>query len=117
MLHVAERRGAMSEPAALAAESLMELEQELGRRPVGAVNDEAPAEPLGLGADFGAVARNPRLVVLAPVLGPAGRDGAGPFRLDEFDAPSVRESLLGGVDDLHHVTQRSGCRQPAEGRL
>ena len=44
----------MSNAAAVAAESLMELEQEFGRRQVGPVNDEAPAEPFGLGADFGA---------------------------------------------------------------
>src|SRR5882762_5004488 len=104
LLHRGGSGGAMSDAAALAAEALMQLEQKFGGRPVGSVNDEAPAEPLGLGTDFGAVARNSRHVVLAPVLGPAGRYGAGPFRLDEFDAPGVREGLFGGIDDLHHVT-------------
>src|SRR5215813_3508442 len=102
----------MSEAAALGSQALMQLEQDLGRRPVGSVNDEAPAESLGLGTDFGAVARNPRHVVLAPVLGPASRDGTGPLRLDELDAPRVREGLLGRVDDLYHVPQRSGRRHP-----
>src|SRR5215470_6980704 len=105
----------MSDAAALAAEPLMQLEQELRWRPVGSMNDEAPAEPLGLGADFGAVARNSRHVILAPVLGPAGPDGAGPLRLDELDAPRVREGLLSGIDDLNHVAQRSGSRQPRDG--
>src|SRR5258708_38321107 len=104
----------MSDAAALAAQALMQLEQKLGRRPVGSMNDEAPAEPLGLGTDFGAVARNSRHVVLAPVLGPAGRDGAGSFRLDEFDAPSVRESLLGRAHALHHLDPRSRWPQTAE---
>src|SRR5260370_5656269 len=90
----------------------MQLEQKLGRRPVGSVNDEAPSEPLGFGADFGAVARNSRHVILAPVLGPAGRDGPGPFWLDEFDAPSVKEGLLGGGADLPPVTQRPRCPPP-----
>ena len=63
----------MSDAAAVAAEALMELEQEIGRRPVGAVNDEAPAEAVGLGANFGAVALHPRRIVLAPVLGAARR--------------------------------------------
>src|SRR5215467_662580 len=102
----------MSDAAALAAKSLMQLEQEIGCRPVGAVNDEAPADPFGLGADFCAMACNSRLVILSPVLGPAGCDSAGAFRLDEFDPPRVRKGLLGGVDDLHDVTQRSSCRQP-----
>src|SRR5215471_242334 len=107
----------MPDAATLATQALMQLEQQLGRRPVGPVNDEAPAEPIGLGADFGSVARNSRYVILAPVLGSAGRDGAGPFRFNEFDAPRVRKGLLCGIDDLHHVTERSGCRQPGERRL
>jgi len=107
----------MSGAAALAAELLMKLEQEIGGRPIGAVDDEAPADLLGLGADFGAVARDPRLIVLAPVLGATGRDGASPFRLDEFDAPGVREGLLGGIHDLHDVAERSGGRQPGDGLL
>src|SRR5262252_3187495 len=91
----------MSDAAPLAAKSLMQLEQEIGRRPVGAVDDEAPAEPLGLGADFGAMACNSRLVILAPVLGPPARDIPGPFRLDEFDPPRVRKGPPGRVNDLY----------------
>src|SRR5258708_12368599 len=93
----------------------MQLEQKLGCRPVGSVNDEAPSEPLGFGADFGAVARNSRHVILAPVLGPAGRNGPGPFRLDEFDASSVREGLLGGVAHLPHPTHPPPSPPPPPG--
>ena len=49
----------------------MQPQQQVGGRPVGAVDRERPAEPVGLGADLGAVALHPGLVLLAPGLGAA----------------------------------------------
>ena len=62
----------------------MEREQQLVRRPVGAVDDEAPAELVGQRADFGAVACEPLLVVGPPVLGAAGNDFAEYLFIHEF---------------------------------
>ena len=76
---------------------------ELGGGPVGAVDRERPAEPIGLDPDLGAMARHPGFVLLAPGLGAAGRDGAGAFRLEELDAAGIREGLLGRIDDLFGV--------------
>ena len=50
-----------ADAAASGAQLAVQLQQQLGRRPVGAVDGEAPAEPVGLGADLGAVALDPRL--------------------------------------------------------
>ena len=52
----------------IAADAGVQRQQELARRAVGAVDDEAPAEPVGLAADFGAVARDARDVIGAPGL-------------------------------------------------
>ena len=82
---------------------------------VGAVDGEAPAEPAGLGADLVAVALQPRLVVGAPVLGAAGGDLAGAFRLGELDAAGIGEGLLGRIDDLDEVALRAVGRKAASG--
>src|SRR5215470_7131208 len=95
-LPMAQRTPAVdSGTLASGAELLMQFQQQFGGRPVGAVDDEAPTQPVGLQSDFGAVAFDARRVVLAPGLGTAGRDGAGALRLDEFDAPRIREGFLG----------------------
>src|SRR5262249_57324267 len=92
-----------AETVAAAAELRVQREQQLARCTVGAVNHEAPSEPVGLGADLGAMALDARLVVGAPGLGAACRHGAGAFRLDELDAARIREGLLGGIDHLAHL--------------
>ena len=65
----------------------MQREHQFGRRAVGAVNGEAPAELVGFGADFGAMARDALLVVRLPGLGAAGGDRAAAFGLDELTRP------------------------------
>src|SRR5689334_18350366 len=92
-----------AEALAAAAEPRVQRQQELARRPVGAMDDKTPAEPVGFGADLGAMALDARLVVGAPGLGAARRDGAGAFWLDEFDASRVGKRLLRRIDHLHHV--------------
>ena len=89
------------------ADARMQRQQQLVRRAVGAVDGEAPAELGGLGADFVAVAREPRLVVGAPVLGAAGGDLAGAFRLDELDAAGIGEGLFRRIDDLDQMALRA----------
>ncbi len=86
----------------------MQHEQQFARGPVGAMDGETPAEPVGLGADLRAMARHQALVVVAPGLGAAGGDGTGAFRLDEFDAAGIGETFLGRIDDLHDVAVRAG---------
>src|SRR5690348_11571277 len=68
------------------AQTRMQCEQEFGRRPVGAMDGEAPAELVGLGADFRAMTRDARLVFMLPGLGAAGGNRARAFGLDELDA-------------------------------
>ena len=96
------------------AHARVQRQQQLGRRPVGAVDGEAPAELVGLGADLGAVARDARLVVGLPGLGAAGRDRAGAFRLDELDAAGIGKGLFRRIDDLHGVAMRAGRRELRE---
>ncbi len=86
----------------------MQRKQQLGRGPVGAVDREAPAEPIGLGPDLGPVARNTRVVLGLPGFGAAGGDGTAAFRLDELDAAGLGKGLLSRIDDLHSVTMRAG---------
>src|SRR4029078_8870310 len=85
-----------------------EHRQQRGRGSVGAVDGEAPAEPVGLGSDLGAVTRDPRVVLRLPGFGAAGGDGAGAVGFDELDAAGIGKGLLGGIDDLHGVTMRAG---------
>src|SRR3954452_12198161 len=82
----------------------VQREQKLARRTVGAVDDEAPAEPVGFGADFGAMALDPRLIFLAPSLRASDGDRVPVLRVDELDPTGEREGLLGGIDDLHHMS-------------
>src|SRR5215217_4016527 len=86
-------------------------EQEFGRGPVGAVNAEAPAEPVGFAAQFDAMALNPGLIVVAPRFGAAGRDLTAAFRLYEFDAPGIRKCFFRGIDDLHQMSMRAARRK------
>src|SRR4051812_5063191 len=83
--------------------SRMQVEQQLARRPVGAMDDEAPAQAIRLGADFGAVALDALLVLLAPGFGAADRDRVAVLGIDELDAPGERERLFRRIDDLDHV--------------
>src|SRR5438093_821135 len=86
----------------------VQSQQQLTRGTVGAVNGESPAEAIGFLADRCAMAVEAPLVVRAPGLGTAGRDGARPLRLDELDPAGVRERLLRRIDDLDHVTMGAG---------
>src|SRR5205807_9669291 len=54
------------------------------------LNDEAPAQAIRLGADFGAVALDARLVLVAPGFRTADRDRVPVLRIDELDAPGKR---------------------------
>src|SRR5437899_3357767 len=90
------------------AEPGVQLEQKVGRGAIGAMDDEAPTETFGLGADFGAMTFDTGRVIRSPRFRPSGRDGAGAFGLDKFDAAVIGEGLFGRVDNLHHVALRSG---------
>src|SRR6185369_15349876 len=81
----------------------VQREQKLARRAIGAMDDEAPAEPVGFGADLGAVAFHARLVFVAPGFRAADRDRMAVLRIDELDAAGEREGLLDRIDNLHHV--------------
>ena len=74
---------------------------------IGAVDGEAPAELGGFGANFVAVAREPRGVVGAPVLGAAGGDLANTLRLGELDAAGIGEGLFRRIDDLDEMALRA----------
>src|SRR5579862_5968800 len=87
----------------------VQRQQELARRTIGAVDDEAPAEPIGLAADFIAVTRNARRVVRFPALGAAGGDAAAALGFDELDAAPIGESLFRRIDDLHDVAMRAAA--------
>ena len=95
--------------AGAGAHAGVQRQQKLARRTVGAVNDEAPAEPVGLGANFGTVALDARLVLLAPGFGTADRDRMSVLGIDEFHAAGERECLLGRIEffdpeDGHSIT-------------
>ena len=92
-----------SQVACAGADAGMQRKQQLAGRTIGAMDDETPAEPVGLSADLVAVAVHTRGVIGAPGFGAARRDAAAAFRLDELDAAPIRECLLGRIDDLHHV--------------
>jgi len=63
---------ALGAALAIGAELAVQLQQQLAGRPVGAMNDEAPADAVGLGADLIAMPRDARLIVVAPGFGAAG---------------------------------------------
>ena len=99
----ARASGAMSGAAASGAERSCSLSRSsVAGRSVRWMMKLQPSRSV-FGADFGAVALDARRIIRAPGLGPARRDGAGAFRLDEFDAARIREGFLGRVDDLHDV--------------
>ena len=70
--------GAHVKVACAGAHARMQHKQQFAGRPVGAVDGEAPAQPVGFGADLRAVARHQALVIVTPCLGAAGGDGAAP---------------------------------------
>src|SRR5262249_56184112 len=87
----------------------MQREQQLGRRPVGAMDGEAPAELVGFGPDFRAMTRDARLVFSLPGLGAAGGDGACALRLDELDAAGIGKGLFRRIDDLPGMAMDPPC--------
>src|SRR5215813_2481299 len=93
----------------------MQREQQFGRRPVGAMDGEAPAELVGLGADLRAMTGDARLVFALPGLGAAGGDGARALGLDELDATGIGKGFFRRIDDLHGVAVGAGCRELSEG--
>ena len=93
----------------------VQSEQELVGRAVGAVDGEAPAEPIGLAADFGTMSRNAGDVIRAPVLGAPGSDPAAALGLDELDAAPIWESLFGGIDDLNYVAVSAAAGKLGDG--
>src|SRR5262245_16397075 len=48
--------------------AVVQPQQQVGRRAIGAMDDERPAEPVGLRPDLGAVTLDPQLIVGAPGL-------------------------------------------------
>src|SRR5262249_8219143 len=90
------------------AQTRMQREQQFGRRVVGAMNGEAPAELVGLGTDFRAVTRHAGLVFALPSLGAAGGDRARAFRLDELNAAGIGKGLFRRIDDLHGMAMGAG---------
>src|SRR5207237_10095348 len=94
---------ALSAALAAAAKLAMQLKQQLAGWPVGTMNREGPAHPVGFAADFVAVLRDPRLVVVAPGFGAACCDGAGAFRFHELDATSIGKRFFRRIDDLDGV--------------
>ena len=68
---------------------------------------ETPAEPVGFAADCGAVLRDLRDVIGAPVFRPSRSDTSTVFRLDEFDAFETLELLFGEPPRDFGVRRRS----------
>src|SRR5215472_7294058 len=93
------------------AELPMQSEEKLTRGTVGAMNDEAPAQAIGLGADFCTVALDAGHIVRTPGFRASGRDGSGPLWLHEFDSTRIGKSFLGRIDDLHDVAGSAGRRK------
>src|SRR6202012_2815832 len=93
------------------AELAVEGEEKLTRRTIGAMNDEAPAQAIGLGADFCAVSLDAGHIVGTPGFRASGRDGPTALGLYEFDPARIGKSLLGRINDLHDVAGSAGRRQ------
>ena len=85
----------------------MQRQHEFARRPVGAMDDEAPAEMIGFGADLGTMALEPLHIIVAPGFGAAGGDAARAFRIEKLDAAVIRERLFRRIDDLQHMAMRA----------
>src|SRR5207344_2965096 len=93
------------------AHARMQHQQQLTRRPVGAMDSETPAAQIRFGANCGAMTPNDRLIVIPPGLSTAGSDAAGAFGLNEFDAAGIRKAFFGGIDDLDDMAMRAGRRK------
>src|SRR6185312_14747674 len=85
------------------AHARMERQQEIGRRPVGAMDGEGPGAQVGFGADRVTVARDQPLVVAAPAFRAARGAAARTVRLDECGTALIREAFSGGIADLPEV--------------
>src|SRR5581483_8915763 len=86
-------------------------------RPVGAVDGEAPAQPVGFGADFVAVARDTLFVIAAPGFRAARGNGAVASRLHEFDAAGIGKGFLRRIDDLDDVAAGAAGGKLADGAI
>ena len=88
----------------IVAHAGMQDEKEFARRPVGAMNSEAPAAQIGFRTDFGPMSCDDALIVVAPRLGAAGRNAACSFGLDEFNAAGIGKGFFRRIDDLYNMT-------------
>src|SRR3954468_149582 len=102
---------------AICAELAMQLEQQLVGRSIGSMDNEAPAETIRFGTDFGAMALDAGLIILAPALRASSGDGAGAFRFHELDASRVGKGLFRRVDDLDDMAVGAAGRQLGDGPM
>src|SRR6266851_4868267 len=93
----------------------VQSQQQLARGTLGAVNGKGPAQAVGFLADRRAMGFETPLVIRPPGFGAAGRDRPGSLGFDELDTAGVRERLLRRIDDLDHVTMRTGGGELGDG--
>ena len=106
-------------PAAMAVgEAGVERQQRLGRRPVGAVDEEGPVEPAADQRQPVAKRREPRLVVARGTVRRGRRRGVTPVSGSRNSMrPVIGEGLLDRVDDLDEMGARAGRDDRVERRL
>ena len=98
-------------------EAGVEREQRLGRRPVGAVDEERPVEPAADQRQPLAERGEPVLVVGAVLLGAADDVARAGLGIEELGAAGIGEGLLDRVDDLDEMGAGAGADDGVERRL
>ena len=92
-----------AEALAAVGEAGVEGRAAVGRRPVGAMNEERPVEPAAQRAQMLAKRGKPRGVVLAVLLGARNHVAQAGFRIEKFGAPGIGEGFLDRIGDLNEV--------------
>ena len=95
----------------------VQRQQRLGRRPVGAVDEEGPVETAADQRQPLAERREPRLVVAAILLGAADDMTRAGLGIDELGAAGEGEGFLDRIDDLDEMGAGAGADDGIERRL
>ena len=107
-------RPAFGLPAIVAGQALQahgERQQRLGRRPVGVMHQERPADPACRSGDLGAMRGELLLVGRPQGLDAIGDPALAVFRPAELHAPLVGQRLFGRIEDLDQMAVDPAFRQ------
>jgi hypothetical protein len=91
----------------------MQHQQELTRRPIGAMDGEPPAAQIRFGADGCPMTLDDALIIVAPRFSAPGSNAAGAFRLYKLDTAGVRKAFFSRINDLHDMSVRAGGKSRA----